>query len=333
MWSYYWKSKGIGKKILELRVGKMNKENPLISIVITTFERTDRLKLAIESAINQTYINKEILVVDDNPSNSYYRKEVEKVMSNYPDVIYIKNSVNVGGALARNIGIDHSKGEFIAFLDDDDTFRKTKLELQYSYYKEKNNENIGLIYCYSSEIDDKGNEIGLFKENYENKPIYKQMLGCIAGTSLWFAPKKVLLDVGKFEDTPNKQDSILLLKILVKGYEVYRVPEVLVNYTEHQDGRISGIKAINSVGTNKYRNLCRENYSYLDRYQVQQVEYNFSKHLIPLYLKGNYRKKAFEELKIMIRNYPLKKDTIVSIVKCFFPRLYLDRLKTKTHKE
>lgn len=307
----------------------MENKNPLISIVITTFKRTERLKEAIESALEQTYENKEVLVIDDNPSDSPYRKKVEEIMVNFPTVNYIKNPENIGGALARNVGIDNSKGKFIAFLDDDDTFINTKVDSQYKYYKKKNNENIGLIYCYSAEINDSGQTIGSFQGNYEGKPIYDQMLGCIAGTSLWFCPKDVLLDVGKFEDSPNKQDSILLLKILAKGYEIYRVPEILVNYTEHNDNRISGLKPVNAIGINKYRDLCRENYYYVNNEQIKNVEYSFSKQLIPLYLIASNKKKAFRELSIMIKNFPLKKSTIVSIIKCLFPKIYLKKLKVK----
>ena len=62
------------------------------------------------------------------------------------------------------------------------------------------------------------------------------------GTSLWFCPKDVLISVGMFEDTPCKQDSIMLLKLLCNGYNIYRVPENLVYYYEHGGNGISGTK-------------------------------------------------------------------------------------------
>lgn len=304
----------------------MDKKEPLISIVITTYKRTESLIKAIESAIDQTYENKEIIVIDDNLENSIHRNQVEKIMVDYPDIRYIKNAQNMGGAFARNVGIEQARGEFIAFLDDDDTFRSNKLQDQFNYYKESENENIGLVYSYSSEVDEFGKEIGIFNEDHEGIPIYYQMLGCIAGTSLWFCPKKVLVDVGMFEDSPNKQDSILLLKILINGYNIIRVPKILVNYTEHENDRISGQKPKNIIGISKYRNLCRNNYYLLKANEIKNIEYNFSKQLITLYLIDNNIRRALKELTSMVKIKPFHKNTVSSLIKCTFPHLYLKRI-------
>lgn len=100
---------------------------PLISIIIPTFERPNYLERACKTASKQTYKNIEIIVVDDNSTLSY--QNALSNLSHLP-LTYIKRSENGGGSAARNTGIKSAKGDFIAFLDDDDIWETNKLELQ-----------------------------------------------------------------------------------------------------------------------------------------------------------------------------------------------------------
>ncbi|WP_052050949.1 glycosyltransferase family 2 protein [Leptolyngbya sp. KIOST-1] len=104
----------------------MNQE-PLISVVIPTFNRAYFLNKAIQSVLAQSYKNYEIIVVDDNSSD-----QTEEVVGQvkYPNFFYKKHSKNMGGGAARNSGIDMAKGDFIAFLDSDDIWLPKKLEIQ-----------------------------------------------------------------------------------------------------------------------------------------------------------------------------------------------------------
>lgn len=88
--------------------------SPLVSIIIPTYYRNDRLRSTIESALNQEYDPVEIVVVDDSGE-----AHAEAVVSEY-DVHYVANSTNRGLTLSRKIGLDESAGEFVHFVDDDD---------------------------------------------------------------------------------------------------------------------------------------------------------------------------------------------------------------------
>lgn len=106
---------------------------PLVSIVIPTYKRSVFLRRAIDSALNQTYKEIEIIVVDDNNDGDNFRKETEEVMKHYESdrrVHYLKHTFNINGSAARNTGIKFSKGKYIALLDDDDYFAPKKIELQ-----------------------------------------------------------------------------------------------------------------------------------------------------------------------------------------------------------
>ena len=93
-----------------------------MSVIITTYHNEKLLNRAVESVLHQTYERIELIVVDDNPPESNARKATEAVMEKYPQAVYLKHSENMNGAAARNTGIRAAKGEYIAFLDNDDVY-------------------------------------------------------------------------------------------------------------------------------------------------------------------------------------------------------------------
>ncbi len=295
----------------------------LITIIITTYKRSNLIERALKSVLNQTYKNLEIIVVDDNAKEPEERKKTKEIIDKYDNIIYIQNEKNLGGALSRNEGIYRAKGKFIAFLDDDDEYREDKIEKQYNLFLQHKEEKVGLIFSNEKSID------------YNVNIIYQQMMGCIAPTSFWFVPKKVLEEVNYFEDTPCKQDSILLLKILVNGYTAYKVPENLVVFNEHDSNSgISGTKLSNIEGMNNYRDWCRKYYDMLDNQkQINDVEYNFSKQLVTLYIFNNMKKEAKTELKNMIKLKPFNQKTIVAIIKYIFQNYYIKKLRRGTNQK
>ena len=138
----------------------MSMNKPLVSVIIPTYKRADMLTKAIDSAINQTYKNIEIIVIDDNDPSSKYRFETKKKLSSYIQsgvIRYIENEKNLGGAITRNRAVEQSKGEYIAFLDDDDIFFPTKIEKQVEVMIQNKDNNVGLVYCHCNGIDEEGN--------------------------------------------------------------------------------------------------------------------------------------------------------------------------------
>ena len=104
---------------------------PLVSVVIPTYGRSNLLGRAIDSVLNQTYGNIEIIVVDDNGIGNSHQRQTEELLQKYierNEIIYIKHQKNSGGSVARNTGIRSSKGEYVALLDDDDEWFPDKLE-------------------------------------------------------------------------------------------------------------------------------------------------------------------------------------------------------------
>ena len=123
-----------------------------VSVIITTYKRSEFLERAIQSVLNQTYQNYEIIVVDDNDANSSFRVATEKRMAPFlinPKIKYLKHDVNRNGACARNTGIKNSSGDFITFLDDDDVYLPTRIEKAIRCLKNTSDDVIG---CYTGMV-------------------------------------------------------------------------------------------------------------------------------------------------------------------------------------
>jgi glycosyltransferase involved in cell wall biosynthesis len=129
----------------------MMKPLPKVSVVMTCYKYAQYLPKAIESVLNQTYPNLEVIMVNDgSPDNT------DEVMQPYladPRVRYIKQP-NSGQTIAKNNGIAAATGEYIAFLDADDIWDLRKLEKQMPLFA---NPRVGIVYSGMDQIDDAGN--------------------------------------------------------------------------------------------------------------------------------------------------------------------------------
>lgn len=110
-----------------------NMEKEKISVVIPTYNREKSILASVNSVLNQSYKNLEVIVVDDGSKDK--TEELIKTIDD-PRLKYIKLDGNHGACYARNVGIKESTGKYIAFQDSDDTFREEKLEIQLKHLKE-----------------------------------------------------------------------------------------------------------------------------------------------------------------------------------------------------
>lgn len=119
---------------------------PLVSVIIPTYKRAYMLKRAIDSTLNQTYSNIEIIVVDDNGLDTQEHIQTRQIINLYGDKLkYIVHKENKGGSSARNTGWRESRGEYITFLDDDDEISPTKIEKQVKKLEQKD-DSFGACY-------------------------------------------------------------------------------------------------------------------------------------------------------------------------------------------
>ena len=203
----------------------------MVTVIITTYKRADFLERAIESVLNQSYKDFELIVVDDNDKETEYRREVENLMKKYetnPKVIYIKHEKNKNGAVARNTGINIAKGEYISFLDDDDYYFKDRLKILVSTldkYKEYNA-------AYTSVIKIRNNKIYEYIDAKEDGNLefeFLQLKSCIGTGSNMFFRTKTLKELGGFDESfMRHQDLEVMVRFFEKGNIIKAVDKVLV---------------------------------------------------------------------------------------------------------
>ena len=121
----------------------------LISVIIPTYNCAEYIAEAIDSVLNQTFTDFEIIVVDDGSTD-----ETAAIMKRYGDKVRYIRQKNNGPAVARNLGINTARGEFIAFLDADDIWHPEKLEIQHHYLEEHT--ECALVYANCSTFTETG---------------------------------------------------------------------------------------------------------------------------------------------------------------------------------
>ncbi len=215
----------------------------MVSAIITTHNRCNLLNRAIQSVLNQTYKNLELIVVADGCTDG-----TDSLMKKYESekrIRYIRYSPAKGGNYARNNGIQNSHGEFIAFLDDDDEWLPEKLELQVAKIKE--DPECVLVYT--------GIRVVYVKECIEYSSIPKAngdlskvlLFGNIIGsTSTPLIKKRVLDNSGLFDEQLDAlQDYDLWLRISTFG-KIFTISKEMVKYYNYTTEKQV------SATTNKY---------------------------------------------------------------------------------
>lgn len=200
-----------------------SESKPLISIIIPTYKRhKEQVELAVLSALNQSYENIEVIIIDDNASmeNANFREEIKEMVKRLNDkkIKCIFNENNLGGALSRNVGVDNSNGKYISFLDDDDVYLPKKIEHQYLHMIQHSLDvSITDLYIYNNE--NKIIDIRKFDlKSFDNKSLKKYHLTKqLVGTPRFLFKRDVLTDIGGFDDAIMGQEWFLIDKIINKN--------------------------------------------------------------------------------------------------------------------
>jgi len=203
----------------------------MISAIITTFNRGDLLRNAIQSILDQSYKNIEIIVVDDasNNDNELIIKQFQK------NIIFYKFNKNMGGNICRNKGVELASSRFIAFLDDDDTWNEYKIEEQLNILKKT---NCDMVYTGKNIIElDKNLERIKSRYSYIN-PAEKENLkksimksNFIGSTSSIMISKDIFLKVNGFDvNMPAQQDYEFYIRIIFANAKVIGIDKPLLNY-------------------------------------------------------------------------------------------------------
>lgn len=215
----------------------------LVSVIIPTYKRTDLLLKAIDSVLNQTYKNIEVLVVDDNEPATIFRENTENIMKKYDKdnrVRYIKHSSNKNGAAARNTGIAYSYGEYIEFLDDDDIYLPMKTEIEVEFL----NKNLEHHAVYCGRIQNGKNVVGEISGDLSEIMLLSEFMPT---TPALMFRKNALLEIGGFNENFKRHQEVEMLLRFFERYTIGCVSQILVSISEISgENEIHGIELENN---------------------------------------------------------------------------------------
>lgn len=207
-----------------------------------TYNREHIVGKTIDSILDQSYPNFEIIVVNDGSTDGT-SLVLQEYVKRYPGKVVVIHQNNAGQVRARNRGIAESAGEFVAFLDSDDTWEKEKLSLQIPLFRG----NVGLVYSGINEVDSEGRITRtVLPETDMRGDIYPHLLvkNRMTGGSV-VVTRKALNEAGLFDESFRAAENWDLWIRISRNFDVDFVSKPLVNYMRHSgnmsvDGRRMG---------------------------------------------------------------------------------------------
>lgn len=195
-----------------------------VSIIIPCYNQEKYISDAIDSALNQTYKNVEIVIIND-ASTDNSRQIISEFAQKYKNIIFLNNEKNKGVVYSRNTAIEASSGSYILPLDGDDKIEPTYIEKAIKILK--NNSNIGMVYC---NVDRFGTKTKKWKNTkFEESTFLFGEHAIICGALF---RKEDFNRFGKYKERMiyGYEDWDLWLTFYENGLKPYKIPEVLYHY-------------------------------------------------------------------------------------------------------
>ncbi|MCH4551346.1 glycosyltransferase family 2 protein [Aestuariibaculum lutulentum] len=282
---------------------------PFFSVIIPLFNKEDNITKTLNSVINQTFTDFEVIIINDGSTDSSLSK-VQEISDKRFKII---NQENSGASTARNNGISLSQGNYIALLDADDFWHTNHLEelkKQIHLFPDAG------LYCNNYEIEFKNKTIkpALFNFNYSSSPIIikdyfkSSIINSVAWTSAVAFKKTSFLAIGAFNSKFEIAEDIDLWIRFALKYDVCFNPRITMIYKKNIENSLS-----------KYeRNEIR--YNFINNYRSYELEnkslklyLDVNRYAVALRCKMNNEKQLYEKLKseIDFNNINLKQKVLL----------------------
>ncbi|KEI87986.1 hypothetical protein N496_12830 [Clostridium botulinum A2B3 87] len=284
----------------------------VVSVIIAVYNGEKYIKEAVESILNQTYKDIELIVVDDGSTD-----RTKEILTSYPNIKYVYQD-NRGEGAARNLGTSLAKGDYIAFLDGDDLYKKDKIEKQINMLEL--NPEIDVVYCDLEVVDEKLKYMNTLKSEgvYDKREdllpmmLYRQV---VQGPICMMIRKKCS-DAVKWEENYTYIVDYIYTINLAKKFNFKYLAEPLYVYRRHNNNLsnshektlVEERRFLESIGIDEIVKII--NNSSFDRYNRKIL---LAKILIKM-LKYKEAQHILEEIK------DIKKDEYVlfNLGNCFY---------------
>ena len=295
-----------------------------ISVLMSVFnEELSQISLAVDSIINQTFNDFELIIVNDNPKNEDMKNYLETLKNRDDRIVIHHNEKNVGLAMSMNTAAKLAKGDIIARMDADDISDITRFEKEYELIKSGKYDVVATGFHY---IDENGERLNQNIRYYSDKGLNKLLPqgNTLHHPTIMFT-KEIFDKAGTYRDFPCAQDYDLWLRMYDNGAKIHMIHEDLFAYRVRRKS-ISGSRKMKQLATMMYmRELYKErkkkgkdtfstdNYNnYLSKMKIENEKLN------DVYNEGKEKKSTSGKLKYMLKvftKYP------------FLRKVYMDKVK------
>ena len=301
----------------------------LVSVIIPSYNKQDFIEQSINSVINQTYKNIEIIVVDDCSSD-----KTLNILKKYENKIKLYvNNINKGASFCRNYGFKKSRGKYIAHLDCDDYYHKNKIYKSIDYINKNNHffiyTNVNLINSNGKKLNNNNNIQSIGEGDISKKLLLNEI--SITNSTL-VAKRECFNKVGLFDEKIFLAADREMLTRLSLNYKAGFINEQLTFYRVHTNNMFINIdntikefvyilnknKNINMFKNKKFFNTCLCN-----------IYYNYSKFYI---MFSDYQKSKKLLFKILMNNINYKKNHLVLLL-IFLVYIFPNFLKNYLRKK
>lgn len=222
------------------------KDLPLVSVFVACYNHEKYVKETIESIINQTYKNIELIVIDDG-SKDNSPKVIQELAEKYGFTFI--HRPNKGLSATLNEGIKLSNGKYFCACASDDIYMFDKIEKQVEFMENTFECNIAGV-CGYVDLIKKGKVIKSSKkkyimEKYTFQDILKHKFYLPAPTS--FFRTDILINVGGFDEDTSLEDWAIYLKLSYNGFSLIRLPHLMTYYRQHESNYSNDIKNMDSA--------------------------------------------------------------------------------------
>lgn len=212
-------------------------EDPLVTVVVPTYDRPDYLRRAVRSVVDQTYDEIELVVVDDNETTPASTALDDLPLQELTAVEFVRGRDHENAAAARNTGVETASGEFVAFLDDDDWWFEDKLTRQVDAF-DRADGDVGLVYTGATLVYDDYRKISIppaVEESMTKALLRRNVVGSMSVVVV----RRHIAESVPFDDQfPSWEDQVWYVD-LSRVTDFDRIPETLVGYEHDSPDRLS----------------------------------------------------------------------------------------------
>lgn len=211
-------------------------EKVQVSVILSAYNEEERwFRKAVESILNQSFNEFELILILDNPSNTLLENIIKEYASKDSRIVYIKNEKNLGLVESLNKGIKNAKGKYIARMDADDIADIDRLKKQYDFME--NNKDIDLVGTSVEFIDEEDKVIHgktFVAKNSDKIKEYLKYTNVVVHPTFFFR-KSVLEKLKGYREVPFAEDYDFMCRLVGAGYKVTNLDEPLLKYRIRQN--------------------------------------------------------------------------------------------------